>query len=127
MGAIFISHSSTDNSTAAEFKRQLELQGHRSLFLDFDPDLGISPGRDWEQELYRQLRACQAVIVLCSEHSMSSHWCFAEITHAKSLGKHVFPVKVGPCKVNAVLTSQQIIDLTRNPEAAYQSLWRGLR
>ena len=108
MSTIFVSHSSKDNSVAAELKRHLEVQGHRSVFLDFDPEQGIPPGRNWEHELYRQLRTCQAVIVLCSEHSMSSRWCFAEITHAKSLGKHVFPVKVSPCTIDPVLTSRQI-------------------
>ena len=127
MSAIFISHSCKDNSAAAELKRRLEMQGHRSLFLDFDPELGIPPGRNWEKELYRQLRGCQAVIVLCSEHSMSSRWCFAEITHAKSLGKQVFPVKVGPCTIDSVLTSRQIIDLTQNQKDAYHRLWRGLK
>ena len=74
MSAIFISHSSKDNSVAAELKGRLEKQGHRSVFLDFDPELGIPSGRNWERELYRQLRSCQAVIVLCSKHSMSSRW-----------------------------------------------------
>ncbi|HJY82050.1 MAG TPA: hypothetical protein VKK81_13335 [Candidatus Binatia bacterium] len=47
MTAIFISHSSADNATAAEMKAWLEVQGHTSLFLDFDPEAGIkwaSPG-----------------------------------------------------------------------------------
>ena len=127
MNTIFISHSSKDNSIAGELNRHLEIQGHRSIFLDFDPELGIPPGRNWEHELYRQLRNCQAVIVLCSEHSMSSRWCFAEIIHAKSLGKHVFPVKVGPCTIDPVLTSRQVLDLTQDPEDAYQRLWRGLK
>jgi len=106
---------------------RLRAEGHRSVFLDFDPEDGIPAGRDWEQELYRRLRACQAVIVLCSEHSMASHWCFAEITHAKALGKQVFPVKVAPCTIDPVLTSSQILDLTADREEAYRRLWAGLR
>ena len=105
----------------------MRAEGHRSVFLDFDPENGIPAGRDWEQELYRRLRACQAVIVLCSEHSMASHWCFAEITHAKALGKQVFPVKVEPCTIDPVLTSSQILDLTADREEAYRRLWAGLR
>ena len=75
MSAIFISHSSLDNTIAADVRARLEEQGHRSVFLDFDPAAGIPVGRNWEQELYQQLRGCQAVIVLCSQHSMSSRWC----------------------------------------------------
>ncbi len=124
--SIFISHSSRDNAAALELRERLEGQGHRSTFLDFDPEDGIPAGRDWERELYRQLRACRAVIALCSEHSMASRWCFAEITHAKSLGKHIFPIKVEPCEVDPVLTAQQILDLTQDRDRGYERLWRGL-
>ena len=72
MSAIFISHSSKDKALAAEVKARLAAQGQRAIFLDLDPENGIPAGRDWEQELYQQLRACQAVIVLCSQDSMAS-------------------------------------------------------
>ena len=42
---------------------------------------------------------------------MSSHWVFAEITHAKALGKHVFPIKLDVCTINPVLTATQVLDL----------------
>ena len=86
MSAIFVSHSSADNHAALQLHDWLEKQGYRSTFLDFDPTQGIPAGRDWEKELYAQLRASRAVIVLCSGHSMASPWCFAEITHARALG-----------------------------------------
>ena len=135
MSQVFISHSSRDNAIAHEIGERLRLQGHRELFLDFDPETGIPAGRDWEREIYRQLRACRAVLVLCSEYSMSSNWCFAEIAFAKSLGKDVFPIRVQPCWcakqpctcINPILTSKQIVDLTGEREAAYQRIWRGLR
>ena len=57
MSAIFLSHSSADNEPADTLRRWLEGQGYRSFFLDFDPEQGIPAGRDWEKELYAQLRA----------------------------------------------------------------------
>jgi TIR domain len=72
MSAIFISHSSKDNAIAGEVKARLAEQGHRSIFLDFDPEDGIPAVRNWEKEFHARLRGCQAVIVLCSEHSMAS-------------------------------------------------------
>ena len=126
MSGIFISHSSRDDAAAAEVKAWLVEQGHRSVFLDFDPEVGIPAGRSWEQELYQQLRSARAVIVLCSEHSMASRWCFAEITHARSMGKPVFPIIIGPCEVDAVLTDRQILDLTKDREDAFNRLGRGL-
>jgi WD40 repeat protein len=126
MSSLFVSHSSADAAQAQELQQRLVAQGHRSVFLDFDPQHGIPAGRDWEQELYRQLRACQAVIVLCSEQSMASQWVFAELTHAKALGKPLFPIVVSPCTVHSLLTAQQVIDLTADPEEGYRRLWQGL-
>lgn len=127
VSAIFISHSSRDSGFAAELRAWLQDHGYRSLFLDFDPADGIPAGRRWEQELYRQLRACQAVIVLCSEHSMSSDWCFAEITHARALGKLVFPLRIGPCRLREPLAELQVVDATGDRAAALDRLLRGLR
>ena len=92
MSAIFLSHSSRDRELAAEIKRWLAEQEHRSVFLDFDPETGIPAGRDWERELYRQLRACRAVVILATAGSAASRWCFAEIAQARSLGKAIIPL-----------------------------------
>ena len=94
MSAIFLSHSSKDNVVAAEIRQWLIAQGHRSVFLDFDPEDGIPTGR-LGAGVYRHMRECRAVIVLCSANSMSSRWCFAEITQARALGKAVLPIVIG--------------------------------
>lgn len=127
MNNIFISHSSKDNLVAEKLKALLVTEGHRGVFLDFDPEKGIPAGRNWEKELYSQLRKCRAVIVLCSRHSMKSYWCFAEITHAKALGKEIFPIKIDDCSIHSLLQGYQIIDLTENTPVAHQRLWQGLR
>lgn len=128
MKEIFISHSSKDNSFCEQVKNRLEQQGHRSLFLDYDPAYGIPAGRNWERELYKRLSECRAIVVLCSQHSMSSEWCFAEIVSAKSLGKHIFPIKISPCDVVGLLRDVQVIDMTSvDEEEAYQRLWDGLK
>lgn len=127
MSGLFISHSTLDNEVAKEVTERLAEQGFQSLFLDFDPANGIPAGRNWEQELYAQLRKCRAVVLLCSVHSMSSDWCFAEITHARALGKHLFPVVISPCELRPILRDTQVIDLTHERETGFHRLWRGLR
>lgn len=126
MSAIFLSHSSDDDVAAARVKRWLEERGHRSVFLDFDPRDGIPAGRNWEHELYRRLRVCRAVVVLCSEQSMASRWCFAEITHARSLGKQIFPLRIDDCTVDPVLTDLQVLDFRSGEEEVLERLGRGL-
>jgi hypothetical protein len=97
------------------------------VFLDFDPEDGVPAGRDWERELYARLRGCQAVVVLCSEHSMASRWCFAEIALARFLGKALMPIQVDDCIIPSTFADVQLIDLRRDREQDYQRLWAGLR
>lgn len=126
MSALFISHSSADNAAAADLVAFLASRGHRSVFLDFHPEDGIPAGRHWEQELYAQLRGCQALIVLCSAQSMASTWCFAEVTHARALGKPVFPLRIGEGTVSPLLGDVQIVDLRSNRDEGYARLAAGL-
>src|ERR1700722_15254075 len=111
MAHIFLSHSSQDNEVAADVSRRLKEHGYDSLFLDFDRDAGIKGGRDWERELYRNLKLADAVVVLCSPGSMASRWCFAGVTQAKALGKALFPVVIRPCEVIGLLADRQAIDM----------------
>jgi hypothetical protein len=127
MVSIFLSHSSQDNEVAGDLCRRLKEHGYDSLFLDFDPESGIKAGRDWERELYRNLRLARAVIVLCSASSMDSRWCFVEIAQAKSLGKPVFPIRISPCRIENILKDRQVIDLTAvGADEAYRRLFDGL-
>ena len=127
MSAIFLSHSSADNEATDCLRHWLEGQGYRSFFLDFDPAQGIPAGRDWEKELYAQLRACRAIIVLCSPHSMASTWCFAEISHARALGKAIFPVKIAACPIHSLLATLQVLDLTAEKTDSLIRLANGLK
>ncbi len=127
MSAIFISHSSADNPVAGELSAVLARAGHRSVFLDFDPQAGIPAGRHWERELYAQLRSCQAMVVLCSANSVASPWCFAEITHARALGKAIISVRLDTTPVWGLLTDRQVIDLLTDRAAGWQRLLHGLK
>lgn len=126
MSSLFISHSSRDADDASELRDRLLQWGYESIFLDFDPERGIPAGRDWERELYRRLKACRALVALCSAESVASRWCFAEITQAKALGKPIFPLKTGPCRIEGVLTDRQVADLTADREGGYRRLRKGL-
>ena len=127
MSAVFISHSSKDDSVAVELRTQLLRRGHSSIFLDFDPEHGIPAGRNWERELYTKLRACRAVIALCSQHFIASRWCFAEVTQARALGKPILPVRLDAAPLWPVLSDVQVIDFSAGPALAYQRIFDGLK
>ena len=64
-----------NNEVAKSLKEFLGADGHRSLFLDFDPADGIPAGRDWERELYQRIRNCQAMIVICMDKGARDTVC----------------------------------------------------
>lgn len=126
MASLFISHSSSDRDAAQRLAERLRAEGFAALFLDFDPEQGIPAGRNWESELYAQLRKTDAVIFLASAASVASRWCFAEVSLARSLGKPIFPLRLEGDARLELLDDAQWIELAEG-ERAYDRLWAGLR
>ncbi|MEM6384262.1 MAG: toll/interleukin-1 receptor domain-containing protein [Pseudomonadota bacterium] len=126
MANVFVSHSSLDNAKAQELFDWLQSQGHEHIFLDVDTEAGLLPGEDWERRLYREIDRAQAVIVLLTKHWMASKWCFAEFTHARALGKKIFPVIDTPTGERLVGSDLQAIDLTTEREGGLQRLSRAI-
>ena len=112
MAALFLSYSSQDRTVTAQVVERLNGAGFDRVFVDFEPEHGIPPGRSWERELYAQLRQATAVIFLATEASVSSRWCFAEISLARSLEKAVFPLLLEPGVRLSLLDDVQWVDLT---------------
>jgi WD40 repeat protein len=130
VASFFISHSSRDGAASERVRARLKGEGYESVFLDFDPEDGIPAGRDWEHELYAQLRRSDAVIFLCSAASVESKWCFAELALARATGKPIFPIALEPAARHPLLADTQSIeavDLADDGEAAFDRLWHGLR
>jgi energy-coupling factor transporter ATP-binding protein EcfA2 len=126
MAAVFVSHSSQDQAVTEWAVARLQAAGFAALFVDFDPEQGIPAGREWERELYAQLRKTDAVVFLASEASVASSWCLLEVGLARSLGRPVFPLRLQPGVVLPLLADVQWIDLT-DAEPGMARLLTGLR
>src|SRR4051812_6740483 len=111
MASVFISHSSRDRAVTEQVAERLRAAGFAALFVDFDPEQGISAGRNWERELYTELRRTDAVIFLASEASVASSWCLLEVGLARSLGRPVFPLRLQPGVALPLLADVQWTDL----------------
>jgi energy-coupling factor transporter ATP-binding protein EcfA2 len=126
VASLLISHSSSDRDAAQRLAERLRAEGFAALFLDFDPEQGIPAGRNWERELYAQLRKADAVIFLASAASVASRWCFAEVSLARSLNKPIFPLRLEGDARLELLDDAQWIDLSEG-ERGYARLWAGLK
>src|SRR5688572_6773717 len=126
MASVFVSHSSRDRAVTERVVARLGAAGFAALFVDFDPEQGIPTGRNWERELYAQLRKTDAVIFLASTASVASRWCFAEVSLARSLNKPIFPLRLEGDAWLELLADAQWTDLAEG-EWAYARLWKGLR
>lgn len=131
MTTIFLSHSSKDTEDAHRLKEWLEAEerGHW-VFLDDDLDTGIKSGKDWEQALYEQLRVCRVFLPIFTQNWVDSKWCFAEMTHARSSGKLILPVKLDQGFDTSSLFSdlqQTPINLNDSDTGGYQRLEKALQ
>ena len=140
VSAIFISHSSRDDTWALRIRDWLldeqeqrpQEQRFRSLFLDFDPDDGINAGERWRDQLFEHLHLCAAVIVICSEAYAASQWCLAELGVAMASGKLVLPVRIEAGNPLPKLLSETqatalaVIDLEQGAAAGWDRLLKGL-
>lgn len=126
MASLFISHSSADSEAAASFCSHLRAHGFEAVFLDFDVDLGLPAGKQWEEELYAQLRRSDAVVFLASPASVASSWCAIEISLARSIGRPIFPVVLSEGPRLPLLADVQWIDLARDGERAMERLFVAL-
>jgi conflict system STAND superfamily ATPase/TIR domain-containing protein len=125
---IFISHSSKDKAAALDLQHRLLGCGYDTsqLFLDSDAETGIPAGSKWEQVLYRRLKDCKALIVLCSANWQESRWCFAELVFAKAMGKEIFPVLLDECAIDQVTAEHHAVSVYKEGETAYARLWNVL-
>ncbi|MBT2417782.1 TIR domain-containing protein [Streptomyces sp. ISL-22] len=127
MASLFISHSSRDRVLVAGILRRLRKEGFEAVFVDFDPELGIPAGREWEPELYAALERADAVLFVGTAASAESRWCFAELALARATGKPLFPVRAEEGATHPLIKDVQWVDAIAEGEAAYARLWSAMR
>ncbi len=116
MASIFISYASQDADAAEALHDQLKTWGFASIFLARHHEDGVPTGRDWEHQIYAELRATDALVLLGSPHAVASRWCFAEIAIARASRKPVFPVWLGGERPQGLLDDLQWLEVTERPE-----------
>ncbi|MGH3826357.1 MAG: TIR domain-containing protein, partial [Pseudonocardiaceae bacterium] len=117
MAHVFISYATPDRVIADEVSRWLVEAGHKP-FLDHDLHEGISPGEDWEQRLYRELRKADAVIGIVTSSFRVSNWCSAELGFAIAKGCRLIPLRAETDAVHPLMQRLQYVDYLADPRQA---------
>jgi hypothetical protein len=120
---VFISHSSSDGSTASEICRLLEVQGIHCWMAPRD----VRPGYDYDEEIVDAIDETEAMVLILSSHSNESIHVKHEVERAVSHGKAVFPVRIQEVlpskKLVLHISTRQWIDAWKPPlEAKIEQL-----
>ncbi|MBF5055095.1 transmembrane sensor domain-containing protein, partial [Alcanivorax sp. 521-1] len=112
---VFISHSSRDKTFARWIGTDLKAAGHTPWFDEWD----IQVGESIPAKISDGLREADFVVVVLSEHAVSSQWVERE-WHAKywnevSQGRiHVLPALYKDCEIPELLKTKRYADFRNN-------------
>lgn len=109
MADIFVSYAREDRDKASSFVALLEAQGWTVWW-----DREINPGLSFSKVIEREIARAKCVIVLWSNHSVSSNWVHAEANDGLER-EILIPVLFDSVKVPLVFRQTQAADLTGWP------------
>jgi hypothetical protein len=121
----FVSYAREDRSLVKRIATVLDLLSF-SVWLDES----LSGGQAWWDEILRQIRGCDVVIVAISPSMVRSVACLAEVTYAVELGKPILPIRVESVRLELLPRSialLQFVDLVDDSQESALRLAGALR
>ena len=125
---VFIAYSRADSDFARQLNDRLQIQGKMTWF---DRE-SISSDGDFQQEIYRGIKACDNFLFVLSPRSIDSPECIDEVEYAASLNKRFVTLlhrSVNPTDLHPELAKVQSIDFhqhNRDFNAGFNQLVRTL-
>ena len=110
---VFVSYSRGDADFVRKLNDTLQIQGKTTWF---DQE-SIASGSDFQQEIYRGIKACDNFLFILSPQSVNSPFCADEVEYAASLNKRFVTVlhrEVNPSDLHPELAKVQWIDFNHN-------------
>ena len=112
---VFISYSRSDSDLARKLNDALQMQGKMTWF---DQE-SIAEGTDFQQEIYRGIKACDNFLFILSPRSVNSPYCADEVEYAASLNKRFVTVlhrEVNTGDLHPELAKVQWLDFNQNEQ-----------
>ena len=107
MGHIFISYSKKDIVYAEKLINKLRREGFNP-WVDMD---GLGAGTYWQDRLQKQIKTCDAYILVMSRNARNSKWVPDELVSAKTTGKPIFPLLLDDTELFLALQTIQFEDV----------------
>ncbi|HEY9606254.1 MAG TPA: TIR domain-containing protein [Allocoleopsis sp.] len=110
---VFVSYSRADSDFARKLNDSLQIQGKTTWF---DQE-SIASGSDFQQEIYRGIKACDNFLFILSPRSVNSPYCKDEVEYAASLNKRFVTVlhrEINSSDLHPELAKVQWIDFNQN-------------
>ena len=110
---VFVSYSRADADFARKLNDTLQIQGKTTWF---DQE-SIASGSDFQQEIYRGIKACDNFLFILSPRSVNSPYCKDEVEYAASLNKRFVTVlhrEINTADLHPELAKVQWIDFNHN-------------
>jgi WD40 repeat protein len=110
---VFISYSRADSDLARKLNDALQIQGKTTWF---DQE-SIASGSDFQQEIYRGIKACDNFLFILSPRSVTSPYCADEVEYAAQLHKRFITLlhrEVNSAILHPELAKVQWIDFNQN-------------
>jgi WD40 repeat protein len=110
---VFVSYSRADADFARKLNDTLQIQGKTTWF---DQE-SIASGSDFQQEIYRGIKACDNFLFILSPRSVNSPYCKDEVEYAASLNKRFVTLlhrEVNAADLHTELAKVQWIDFNHN-------------
>ena len=110
---VFVSYSRANSDFARKLNDALQTQGKITWF---DQE-SIASGTDFQQEIYRGIKACDNFLFILSPRSVNSPYCADEVEYAASLNKRFVTVlhrQIDTSDLHPELAKVQWIDFNRN-------------
>jgi WD40 repeat protein len=123
---LFISYSSDERAEALAVQSWLEQNGwENDVFVDVDPQHGLTGGEAWRTALREAAGRCEAVILLLSPAWLASKPCWNEFQLAEKYGKPCIPVRVDDAVAmkelpREITNNYQVIDKASTPPAEFE-------
>ena len=126
MIAVFISHSSKDNSITGDVHVWLNKHGFGPVFVDFSHDDGMTGGQDWWLQVSENVKRAKVFLIVGSASWKASEACREELTIARSAAKPIVTLRLDQSDLGPYLQQIQFIDFSAPDPHAWQRLARAL-